>query len=79
MASDKIMNRLVIGDVGSGKTIVAVLAILNAIVNGYQALHGTYRDSCRTAYEDSIFFLILGNQNSPAYRLIACSKKKTAA
>lgn len=39
MASDKIMNRLVIGDVGSGKTIVAVLAMLNAIVNGYQALY----------------------------------------
>lgn len=39
MASDRIMNRLVIGDVGSGKTIVAVLAMLNAIVNGYQALY----------------------------------------
>ncbi len=37
MASGKVMNRLVEGDVGSGKTIVAVLAMLNAALNGFQA------------------------------------------
>ena len=36
MQSDAPMNRLVQGDVGSGKTIVAVLAMLAAMENGYQ-------------------------------------------
>lgn len=36
-ASGKQMNRLVQGDVGSGKTIVAVMSILLALDNGFQA------------------------------------------
>ncbi|MDA8100177.1 MAG: ATP-dependent DNA helicase RecG [Nitrospiraceae bacterium] len=37
MASAHPMNRLVQGDVGSGKTVVALLACLTAVENGYQA------------------------------------------
>ncbi|WP_353654887.1 ATP-dependent DNA helicase RecG [Clostridium sp. CCUG 7971] len=36
MNSDKLMNRLVQGDVGSGKTVVALLALANCVLNGYQ-------------------------------------------
>src|SRR5699024_10923479 len=36
MLSPKVMNRLVQGDVGSGKTIIAVLALILAVKNGYQ-------------------------------------------
>ncbi len=37
MGKEYSMNRLLQGDVGSGKTLVAVVAILNAIGNNYQA------------------------------------------
>jgi len=37
MASDRKMHRLLQGDVGSGKTIVALFAALLAMENGYQA------------------------------------------
>lgn len=36
MAGETVMSRLVQGDVGSGKTIIAVLALLNTALNGYQ-------------------------------------------
>ena len=37
MASDRPMNRLLQGDVGSGKTVVALTAMLIAVDNGYQS------------------------------------------
>ena len=37
MASSKAMNRLVQGDVGAGKTVIAMAALLIAVRNGYQA------------------------------------------
>ncbi len=37
LKSDKRMNRLVLGDVGSGKTIVAITAIYACFLSGYQS------------------------------------------
>jgi ATP-dependent DNA helicase RecG len=37
MASGRRMNRLLQGDVGAGKTVVALMAMLRAVENGYQA------------------------------------------
>lgn len=37
ISGEKCMNRLIQGDVGSGKTIVAVLAMIDAALSGYQA------------------------------------------
>lgn len=36
LTSGKIMNRLIQGDVGSGKTVVSVLALLSCVENGHQ-------------------------------------------
>ena len=36
MRQENVMNRLLQGDVGSGKTVVAAMALLRAIENGYQ-------------------------------------------
>ena len=36
MSSDNTMNRLVQGDVGSGKTIIAILALVNVVHEGFQ-------------------------------------------
>lgn len=36
ISSGKVMNRLVQGDVGSGKTILAILALMDTVYSGYQ-------------------------------------------
>ena len=53
ISSDKVMNRLIQGDVGSGKTIVAVLALLTAALNGEQgALMAPTEVLARQHFED---------------------------
>ncbi len=37
MSGKGLMSRLIQGDVGSGKTIIAVLALMNTAYAGYQA------------------------------------------
>ena len=36
MEQDKVMNRLLQGDVGSGKTVIAVISAYKAVKSGYQ-------------------------------------------
>ncbi len=60
MESDTVMSRLIQGDVGSGKTIVAVLALMNVALNGYQGammaptevLARQHYDSITTLFEE---------------------------
>lgn len=37
LCSEYVMNRLIQGDVGSGKTVLAILSLMMAVKNGYQA------------------------------------------
>lgn len=53
MKSNERMNRLVQGDVGSGKTIVAMTALYGTVLNGYQgALMAPTEVLARQHYED---------------------------
>ena len=58
LASETAMSRLVQGDVGSGKTIVAVLALLNTDLHGYQAAMMAPTEVLARQHYDSITRLL---------------------
>lgn len=69
------MNRLVQGDVGSGKTIVAMIALYAAALNGYQgALMAPTEVLARQHYED--FTSMLGARGVKTGLLLGSQKKK---
>ncbi len=54
MESNKQMNRLIQGDVGSGKTIIGVIAMYKAIISGYQAAMMAPTEILASQHYDSI-------------------------
>jgi len=74
ISKDKPMSRLLSGDVGSGKTIVALIAMLNAALNGYQAVLMAPTEIFAHQHYETISKL-LKNFNVPV-GLITSSEKK---
>jgi len=74
ISKDKPMSRLLSGDVGSGKTIVALIAMLNAALNGYQAVLMAPTEILAHQHYETISKL-LKNFNVPV-GLITSSEKK---
>lgn len=79
MENNKQMNRLVQGDVGSGKTIVAIIAMYKAVLNGYQAAMMAPTEILATQHYESIE-RVLSTYNIKCQLLVgSLSKKKKEA
>lgn len=82
LASDTLMNRLIQGDVGSGKTILAFLAMVMADENGWQsALMAPTDVLARQHYED-FCALLLDNDMDPSKAVLltgSCTAKEKRA
>lgn len=59
LASGLVMNRLIQGDVGSGKTVIAVLALLQAALSGYQGALMAPTEVLARQHYDSLCQLIM--------------------
>ena len=75
MTSSKVMNRLVQGDVGSGKTVVALLALASAVLNGYQGALMAPTEILASQHYDS-FKEILERFNIKSELLVGSLTKK---
>ncbi len=72
------MNRLIQGDVGSGKTVVALMSMLLAIDNGYQACMMAPTEILARQHYESIFKLV-GNRLIKVAILTGSTKKRDRA
>ncbi len=57
------MNRLLSGDVGSGKTVVAAMAMYDAVLNGYQAVLMAPTEILARQHYDSVVKLLSDKMN----------------
>lgn len=81
MQGERVMNRLVQGDVGCGKTIVALLALMNVVYEGYQGAmmvptevlaKQQYESACKLFKENGINInvcLLIGSMTAKEKRL----------
>lgn len=77
MSGSKVMNRLIQGDVGSGKTIVATLALISAALSGYQGAIMVPTEVLARQHLESINELIAENElNINTVLLIGSMKAK---
>ncbi|HCT91302.1 MAG TPA: ATP-dependent DNA helicase RecG [Lachnospiraceae bacterium] len=77
LAGNRLMNRLIQGDVGSGKTILAFLAMIMAAENGYQsALMAPTEVLAHQHYED--FVTLLEENGLEEYRPVLLTGSCTA-
>lgn len=77
MESQKICNRLIQGDVGSGKTVVAVFALLAVVQSGYQGAIMVPTEVLARQHYKNISDLVAGLKQVPRIGILTGSMKKS--